>query len=93
MINVLHLYYDLLNLYGENANTRCIEYMLKLNNIKVNIDYKSINDQIDIQEYDLIYISQGSEDNLLLALKDIQRLLNIQMSLEHAKFKTKEFIM
>ena len=71
MINVLHLYYDLLNLYGENANTRCIEHMLKLNNIKVNIDYKSINDKIDFNKYDLIYISQGSEDNLLLALNDI----------------------
>ena len=73
MINVLHLYYDLLNLYGENANTRCIEHMLKLNNIKVNIDYKSINDKIDFNKYDLIYISQGSEDNLLSALSDIQK--------------------
>ena len=71
MINVLHLYYDLLNLYGENANTRCIEHMLKLNNIKVNIDYKSINDQIDFNKYDLVYISQGSEENLLIALSDI----------------------
>ena len=73
MINVLHLYYDLLNLYGENANTRCIEHMLKLNNVKVNIDYKSVNDKIDFDKYDLVYISQGSEDNLLLALKDAQR--------------------
>ena len=37
MINVLHLYYDLLNLYGENANTRCIVHNLKLNKIKVKI--------------------------------------------------------
>ena len=73
MINVLHLYYDLLNLYGENANTRCIEHMLKLNNIKYNIDYKSLNDKIDFNKYDLIYISQGSEDNLLLALNDISK--------------------
>lgn len=73
MINVLHLYYDLLNLYGENANTRCIEHSLKLNNIKVNIDLKSLKDKIDFNKYDLIYISQGSEDNLLLALDDIKR--------------------
>ena len=73
MINVLHLYYDLLNLYGENGNTRAIEHMLKLNNIKVTIDYKSLNDNIDFNKYDLIYISQGSEDNLLLALNDIQK--------------------
>lgn len=73
MINVLHLYYDLLNLYGENANTRCIEHMLKLNKIKVNIDYKSLHDKIDFSKYDLIYIASGSEDNLMLALNDIQK--------------------
>ena len=42
MINILHLYYDLLNLYGENANTRCIKRCLELNKIKANIDLKSI---------------------------------------------------
>ena len=73
MINILHLYYDLLNLYGENANTRCIKRCLELNKIKVNIDLKSINDKIDFNKYDLIYISQGSEDNLLLALEDLKR--------------------
>lgn len=72
MINILHLYYDLLNLYGENANTRCIERCLKLNKIKVNVDYKSIGDKIDFKKYDLIYIGSGSEEDLLLALNDIK---------------------
>lgn len=71
MINVLHLYYDLLNLYGENANTRCIKYNLELNKIKVNVDLKSLNDEIDFNKYDLIYIGSGSEDNMKLALQDI----------------------
>ncbi len=72
MINILHLYYDLLNLYGENANTRCIKRALELNNIKVNVDLKSIKDKIDFEKYDLIYIGSGSEEDLLLALKDIK---------------------
>ena len=38
MIRILHLYYDLLNLYGENANTRCLNHLLSLNNIKVSVD-------------------------------------------------------
>ena len=71
MINVLHLYYDLLNLYGENANTRCIVHNLELNRIKVKVDLKSINDQIDFKKYDIIYIGSGSEDNLLIALQDL----------------------
>ena len=73
MINVLHLYYDLLNLYGENANTRCIKHMLDLNDIKVNVDLKSLNDKIDFNKYDIIYIGQGDENNLLLALEDIKK--------------------
>ena len=73
MINVLHLYYDLLNLYGENANTRCIKRNLELNNIKCNVDLKSINDEIKFDNYDLIYIGCGSEENLLLALKDLMK--------------------
>ena len=73
MINVLHLYYDLLNLYGENANTRCIKHNLELNNIKCKVDLKSINDDINFNDYDFIYIGSGSEENLLLALKDIQK--------------------
>ena len=76
MINILHLYYDLLNLYGENANTRCIKRCLELNKIKVNIDLKSINDKIDFNKYDLIYIGSGSEEDLLLALDDIKKRRN-----------------
>ena len=72
MINVLNLYYDLLNLYGENANTRCIKRALELNKIKVNVDLKSIGDKIDFKKYDLIYIGSGSEEDLLLALDDIK---------------------
>ena len=72
MINVLHMYYDLLNLYGENANTRSIVYNLKLNNIKVKVDYRSLREQINFDNYDIVYIGSGSEDNLKLALEDIK---------------------
>ena len=87
MINVLHLYYDLLNLYGENANTRSIKYNLELNKIKVNIDLKSLNDEIDFNKYDLIYIGSGSEDNMKLALNDIlKRKKEIKKFIESNKY-------
>ena len=76
MINILHLYYDLLNLYGENANTRCLHNELKRNGIKVNIDFRSINEQINFDKYDIVYIGSGSEDNLFLALSDIMKRKN-----------------
>lgn len=73
MINILHLYYDLLNLYGENANVRCLVNNLKRNNIKVNIDQKSIKDKIDFTKYDIVYIGSGDEEAIELANEDILR--------------------
>ena len=51
MIKILHLYYDLLNLYGENANVRCIVHNLERSNIKVHVDLRSINEQINFQMF------------------------------------------
>lgn len=87
MINVLHLYYDLLNLYGENANTRCIKYNLELNKIKVKVDYKSLNDQIKFDDYDVVYIGSGSEENMKLALSDIiKRKNDLEKYIESGKY-------
>lgn len=87
MINVLHLYYDLLNLYGENANTRCIKEELTRSNIKVKVDLKSINDKIDFEKYDIIYIGSGSEESLELALKDIlKRKEDFKKYIENNKY-------
>lgn len=87
MINILHLYYDLLNLYGENANTRCLVQSLKQNKIKVKVDLKSINDKIDFTKYDLIYIGSGDEESLELAQSDILRHKNdLKKYIEENKF-------
>lgn len=87
MINVLHLYYDLLNLYGENGNTRCIVNNLKNNNIKVNVDLKSINDKINFNKYDIIYIGSGSENDLKFALSDLlKRKDDIKKYIENDKY-------
>lgn len=76
MIKVLDLYYDLLNLYGENGNLRSIVYELERNNINVKVDYKSISDKFNVNDYDIIYIGCGSEDSLFIALEDIIKRKN-----------------
>ena len=70
-IKVCHLYYDLMNLYGENANTRAIENMCKYQGITCEISYKTINDSINFNNYDIFYMGSGSESNELLVLKDL----------------------
>ena len=73
MIKVLHLYYDLLNLYGEQGNILALKRAFKNQNVEIEVDYLSVQDKIDFKKYDLVYLGSGSADNLLIALEDIKR--------------------
>lgn len=70
-ITIGHLYYDLMNLYGEIGNIKVLTYHLKNQGIKVNIKNLSIDDNINFNELDLIYIGSGTNNNQLLVLNDI----------------------
>ena len=67
-ITIGHLYYDLMNLYGEIGNIKVLTYHLKNQGIKVNIKNLSIDDDINFDELDLIYIGSGTNNNQLLVL-------------------------
>ncbi len=75
MIKVLHLYYDLLNLYGENANSKVLVNRLERQKEKVKVDFKSVGDDIKINDYDFIYVGSGSLESMELAKKDFKRLV------------------
>ena len=70
-IKIAHLYYDLMNLYGENANLRILVKRLEAQNVEVKVSFLTINDKIDFTKYDLFYIGSGSERNQKLVLNDI----------------------
>ena len=87
IIHIAHLYYDLMNLYGENGNIKALIYALKSQNIKVNLDKLTINDEIDFNKYDLIYIGCGTESNELIVLNDILKYKkDIKKYIENNKF-------
>ena len=73
MIKVLHLYYDLLNLYGEQGNILALKRAFKNQNVEIEVDYLSVQDKIDFKKYVLVYLGSGSTENLLIALEDIKR--------------------
>ena len=75
-IKVLHLYYDLLNLYGENANVRALTKAFENQDINVIVDFKSIDEKININDYDFIYLGSGSDENLNIANKDFKKYIN-----------------
>ena len=60
-----------MNLYGEIGNIKVLTYHLKNQGLKVNIKNLSIDDDINFDELDLIYIGSGTNNNQLLVLNDI----------------------
>lgn len=86
-IRVAHLYYDLMNLYGEIGNLKVIEYQLKKQKINVTIDKLSLNDKIEFEKYDLIYIGSGTKKSTLLVLEDLKKYKQqVKEYIENNKF-------
>lgn len=86
-MKIAYLYYDFLNLYGEFGNIKIISNILKYNKIKHEILYLSLDDELEFDKYDLVYIGSGTEDNLLIALKHLSKYKNdIKKYIENNKF-------
>lgn len=61
-VKILYLYYDIMNLYGENGNIRMIERKLIDKGAEVLVDRKTVTDSdIDFTQYDFIYCGAGTE--------------------------------
>ncbi len=70
-IKIAHLYYDLMNLYGENGNVRFLKKKLEEQGIDTEVHFLTVDDDIDFDEYDFYYIGTGSEDNKNIVLEDL----------------------
>lgn len=73
LIRIAHLYYDLMNLYGERGNVLALSEALKRQGAKVMVDNVSKSSKIDFNKYDFIYIGCGTENSLEIARADILR--------------------
>lgn len=73
IMKILHLYYDIMNLYGDYANVSAIERIFSKNNVEVSIDKLSFNDNADFSVYDFVFIGSGTEKNQKLVLKDFKK--------------------
>lgn len=71
-VKLLHLYYDIMNLYGEYGNIKILEQHLKDQGFEVIVDKKSIGESKDLKQYDFIYMGCGTERNQETILQDIQ---------------------
>lgn len=72
-IKIAHLYYDLMNLYGENGNVRYLKKKLEQQGLDVEVHFPTVDEKIDFTKYDFYYIGMGSDDNKLIVLNDIMK--------------------
>ena len=86
-IKIAHLYYDILNLYGENGNIRALKKALERQDVKCEIHFLTINDKINFNEYDMFYMGMGTEKGMSLVLDDIMKYKDeITNAIEKGKF-------
>ena len=61
-MKILHMYGDMLDLYGDSGNMEILKYRCKKRGIGCTVDKYSINDEMpDFSSYDLIYIGGGAD--------------------------------
>ena len=73
-LKILHMYADLLDLYGDNGNMEIIEYRCRMRGITCEINEYTVGSEIpDFSSYDLIYIGGGADLELNAISSDLIR--------------------
>ena len=72
-IKLLHLYYDIMNLYGEYENIKILEEHLKDQGYTVMVDKKTLGEEKNLEEYDFIYMGCGTERNQMCIMQDFKK--------------------
>ncbi|MBD5130655.1 MAG: glutamine amidotransferase [Ruminococcaceae bacterium] len=68
-MKILHLFHDLMNLYGDYANVLALERALVSKGAEVEITRRSVGDHMYFSEFDFIYIGSGTERSQKTALE------------------------
>lgn len=72
-MKILHLYHDLMNLYGDYANVSAMRRILEKSGESVTVDKVSLGGKAVLSDYDFIFIGSGTERNLRVALEDFRQ--------------------
>lgn len=72
-MTILHLYYDLCNLYGESGNVLAMKNYLEQLGIETIIKFATIQDAINFDNVDIVYIGSSTEENQLMVLNHLKK--------------------
>lgn len=71
-MRIIHLFADLCNLYGDYGNVCALKRSLENKGQNVEIEYQSIDDEIDVSGADFVFIGSATERNQKVALNYLQ---------------------
>ena len=69
-MKILHMYHDVMNLYGEYANVLAVRDMIIKSGESCEVVKKSYGDDVNFDEYDFVYIGSGTERGQKSVLAD-----------------------
>lgn len=72
-IKIAHLYYDLMNLYGENGNIRALVSFIERQGVEAKVYNLTLDDDIDFKKYDIYYLGAGIEECEYMVLSDLYK--------------------
>lgn len=73
-LTIGHLYPDLLNLYGDRGNIRCMVKRLNWRGIDVKVQEFQLHDSIDFNKLDIVLLGGGSDREQKLVCNELQNI-------------------
>ena len=70
-LKIASLYYDILNTYGDIGNVIIFEKLLKDNKLDYEIFNITLNDNLDISDFDFVFIGGGTDNSQKLIYQDL----------------------
>ena len=89
-LKILHLYHDIMDLYGDKGNMMTIKYRCEQRGIKLVYDTCTLGQEKDYSSYDLVFMGGGADKEQLILSKD---LLSRKSSLANAIEKGTFFLL
>ena len=72
-LKICHMYPDVLNLYGDRGNVKCLQQRLRWRGIASSVERLPIGDQARLGDFDLVFIGGGQDFEQQVLLEDLHR--------------------
>ena len=71
-LNICHIYPEVLNLYGDRGNIRCLQKRLEWRGLDCTVSELKLGEQKDLSPYDLFFIGVGQDFDQSVLLEDLR---------------------